>query len=316
MKELGKIKEIDMRKIWPHEQYDFSPWIEKNIYKINELLNLQIEIEKREESIEKFRLDLSGIESYSQVPVVIENQYNTSDHAHLGKLITYSAHKEAGIIIWIANQFHKAHINAINWLNTISPEEMLFFAVQLKVIQIDNSKLAPLFNIAVKPPSYKMRLYESGELSDRQKGYLSFFENLKEKINQTYPNIQVYKPIPRNYIHINIGKNIISGVHISVSFGRGNIFRVEIYIDTGNKEDNDGLFTELFNSKDEIEENLGAILEWDNLPNRRACRISLNMEGSIDDSEEKLKELHKFATNNIIKFQKVFESFTQRFELE
>jgi len=106
-------------------------------------LNLQIEIEKREEGIENFRLDLSGIESYSQMPVVIENQYNTSDHAHLGKLITYSAHKEAGIIIWIANQFHKAHINAINWLNTISPKEMLFFAVQLKVIQIDNSKPAP-----------------------------------------------------------------------------------------------------------------------------------------------------------------------------
>jgi len=41
-----------------------------------------------------------------------------------------------------------------------------------------------------------MSLYESGELSDRQKGYLSFFENLKEKINQTNPNIQVYKIIP------------------------------------------------------------------------------------------------------------------------
>lgn len=91
---------------------------------------------------------------------------------------------------------------------------------------------------------------------------------------------------------------------------------MEIYIDTGNKEDNDGLFTELFNSKDEIEENLGGILEWDNLSNRRACRISLNIEGSIDESEEKLKELHKFATNNVLKFQKVFESFTQRFELE
>lgn len=30
---LGKIKEVDIRSVWPHEQYDFSKWLaeEENI---------------------------------------------------------------------------------------------------------------------------------------------------------------------------------------------------------------------------------------------------------------------------------------------
>ena len=29
---LGKLHEVDIRKVWPHEQYDFSKWL-KSVYK-------------------------------------------------------------------------------------------------------------------------------------------------------------------------------------------------------------------------------------------------------------------------------------------
>jgi hypothetical protein len=47
------------------------------------------------------------------MPVVIENQIGQSDHDHLGKLITYSANKEAGIMIWIVNEIQTAHKKGI-----------------------------------------------------------------------------------------------------------------------------------------------------------------------------------------------------------
>ena len=39
---LGKMKELDIRKFWAHEQYDFSKWLaaEENIKELSDTLNL------------------------------------------------------------------------------------------------------------------------------------------------------------------------------------------------------------------------------------------------------------------------------------
>ena len=40
--QLGKLKEIDIRKVWQHEQYDFSKWLssENNLKELGDILNL------------------------------------------------------------------------------------------------------------------------------------------------------------------------------------------------------------------------------------------------------------------------------------
>ena len=111
-KNLGKLNKLgikEIKKIWPNEEKELSPWIVNNIDALNDVLNLQIEIEGKEEYVYNFRLDLTGTDNASQMPVIIENQFGSSDHDHLGKLITYSAAKEAGIMIWIANEIQAAH---------------------------------------------------------------------------------------------------------------------------------------------------------------------------------------------------------------
>ncbi len=41
---LGKIKEVDIREVWKHEQYDFSKWLasEENISELGDTLNLSL----------------------------------------------------------------------------------------------------------------------------------------------------------------------------------------------------------------------------------------------------------------------------------
>ena len=41
---LGKLKEIDIRDVWAHEQYDFSKWLssEENIQELGDVLNLSL----------------------------------------------------------------------------------------------------------------------------------------------------------------------------------------------------------------------------------------------------------------------------------
>ena len=81
--------------------------------------------------------------------VIIENQLESTDHTHLGQIMTYLAGLEAKTVVWIARDFRGPHLSAIRWLNTHTTDEFAFFAIKLRVVQIgDNSSIvAPLFEV-------------------------------------------------------------------------------------------------------------------------------------------------------------------------
>ena len=316
MPSIGKLKKLGLReikKIWSHEEKDLSPWIAENIDALNEVLNLQIEIESKEEYIHNFRLDLVGTDNFSQMPVIIENQFGRSNHDHLGKLITYSAAKEAGIMIWIANDIQIAHRNAVEWLNEISPQEMMFYGVELEVFQIDNSLPAPNFRIVAGPPPSKRKAIVSGEISPRNKRYQVFFDKLRSKILKIQPNFTRAKAMPQSWWSLGIGR---SGFSVASCFTIDNKFRVEIYIDMGKKEYNEMAFAELKENRVVIEENISEELIWDPLPDSRACRIYLATDGTIDDNEQKLTEIVDRAAPLIIKFREVFSPLVKNIQIE
>lgn len=316
MQSTGKLRKLglnEIRKIWPHEEKELSPWIEKNIDLLNEVLNLQIEIASREEYIHNFRVDLAGTDNLLQVPVIIENQFGQSNHDHLGKLITYSAAKEAGIIIWIANEIQIAHREALDWLNKISPQEMTFYGVELEVFQIDNSLPAPYFRIVAGPPPSKRKITISTEISPRNNRYLDFFNKLRSKILSIQPNFTRAKAYPQSWWSTGIGR---SGFSVSSCFTIDDRFRVEIYIDMGEKEYNEMAFTQLKENKAAIEEKIGHELVWDPIPDRRAYRIYIATDGTIDDEEQRLAELIDWAVPLIIKFKEIFSPLVKNIQTE
>lgn len=314
MVNLGNLIKLgiqEIKKIWPHEEKDLSPWISDNIDALNDTLKLQIEIEGREEPVHNFRLDLIGTDNASQRPVIIENQFGVSDHDHLGKLITYSAAKEAGIMIWIANEIQAAHRTAIEWLNKISPQEMTFYGMELEVFKIDESLPAPHFRIVAGPPPSK-RIPET-DMSPRNKRYQEFFDKLRATILSKSPNFTRAKALTQSWWSLGIGR---SGFSVACVFTIDSKFRVEIYIDTGKKENNDLAFSKLKESSVAIHEKVGKELIWDPLPDSRACRIYLAIDGTIDDDEQKLSELIKWAAPLVIIFREVFGPLARNIQIE
>jgi hypothetical protein len=307
----GKLKKLglkEIKKIWPHEEKDLSPWVVENINDLNEVLSLEIEIEGIEEPVHNFRADLIGTDNRSQRPVIIENQFGQSNHDHLGKLITYSAAKEAGIIIWIANEFQLPHNNAIDWLNKISPKELVFYGVQLEVFKIDESRPAPHFRIIAGPPFSP----PPPEISPRNKRYRDFFERLRKRILEIQPNFTRAKALPQSWWGLGIGR---AGFSVTSAFTIENKFRVEVYIDTGTKESNYIAYNELIEKKIIIEEKIGKDLIWDQLPDRRACRIYLAIDGTVDDDDQKLTEIIEWGAPLVIKFKEVFGPLIKNIQL-
>ena len=118
--------------------------------------------------------------------VLIENQLEWSDHSHLGQIMTYLAGLDARVVVWIARNFTEPHLSAIQWLNRHTENEFAFFAVKLRVVKINDSPLAPIFEVIAKPNNWErqVRHERTGSRTENIKRYREFWTHYA----RCYPN--------------------------------------------------------------------------------------------------------------------------------
>ena len=124
---LGKLKEIkDLRKVWPHEALDFTPWLaeDDNFTLLADAVGLEITVDETESSVGDFNVDIYATETGTDRKIIIENQLEDTNHDHLGKLITYASGKSADIVIWVVKRAREEHRSAIEWLNNHTDENI------------------------------------------------------------------------------------------------------------------------------------------------------------------------------------------------
>src|ERR1035441_1859042 len=84
---FGELGKADVRKYWPNEEHDFTPWIVKpgNLDRLGEAIGLELEFEEPEKACGPYSCDILCKESGSDRYVIIENQFGKTNHDHLGK---------------------------------------------------------------------------------------------------------------------------------------------------------------------------------------------------------------------------------------
>lgn len=142
---------------------------------------------------------------------------------------------------------------------------------------------------------------------DRNQTYIRFFSKLISELkNRKAFKLRDVSPIGVSWVNVatlpqNGRRHPAS---LTYSFARGHRFRVELYFDTGDKDKNKRIFDLLYDQKEQIEEIMGEKLEWEKLINRRASRIAIYHDGTIDDDEQKLTELQRWAVDRMVRFEK------------
>ena len=73
---FGTLKEVDIRELWKHEQYDFSAWLaeEENIGYLNDILGLNLVDIKTEEKTGAYKCDIVARDEFKDIKVIFENQ--------------------------------------------------------------------------------------------------------------------------------------------------------------------------------------------------------------------------------------------------
>lgn len=304
--EFEKIEHVNLRKIWPNEASDFTPWLAENINALGEALGIELELEGCEQCVGDFSLDMLAKDLGSGRNVIIENQLTPTDHDHLGKLLTYAAGYDAAIIIWISEGIREEHRQALDWLNQITGEETSFFGVAVEVLKIGDSKPAFNFKPVVFPNEWqKTKRRSASTVSIRAEAYRAFFQKLIDDLrgNHRFTNARVGQP--QSWYSFSSG---IQGVYYDASFALGSRVRVDLYIDRDDK----ALFDSLRTNKQAIEEAFGQELEWERIDERRASRIAVYRLGSIDAPDEQLKDIHSWVVSNLLKFKEVFPRWIEK----
>ena len=301
---VSKLTKVKIKDIWKTEDRDFTPWLVENIARLNEDIGFNIQDPQKENRLENFIVDIVGEDNEGKV--IIENQYNKSDHDHLGKLLTYLSNvpgtKKA---IWIVEEARADHVSTINWLNE-NVETCSFYLVKIEVFKIQDSPPAANFDLLAGPSEItKIKQKINVEDSNRGKARFEFWELFLEKSKsktKMYNNIS-----PRVYAWLGTSTGL-RGVGYNCAVTK-NSAQAEIYIDRGkdNPSENKEIFDELEKNKSKIEEKFGDKLEWEPLPDSRACRIKKVIEIGGWQNEDKWEEVHEKLIDYCMRMKDSFD---------
>ena len=306
MPELGNVSELKLSAVFAGEASEFTPWLHKNLEHLATKLGFELEPDDTEVSVGSFKLDIRARASDGRL-VVIENQFERTDHTHLGQLLTYAAGLDAKIIIWISENVRDEHRAAIDWLND-KAEGADFFAVEAKVAKIDGSLPAIFWDVVSSPNTWTRAGGPAKSISSLTPGeqiHRSYWEALNSMIDETGSSLTKFKPDGSSFQGGSIGRTDFG--RYSTTNSQSKRIRVEIYIEGP-------LATERFeflqSHREKIEEELGYKLHWDPLETKRACRISYALDADPRDQEDWDRQ-HRWLIDRRTEFERVFRPYAK-----
>ena len=262
MREIGSLTKVPIREVWPNEAADLTPWLAENPDLLGEALGMDLELQKIEDTVGSFRVDIH-FRASPNVLVVVENMMDRTDHDHLGKVITYAAGLEADhaatCAVLLAERFRPEHLTALRWLNMHSRDEVGFWGIEIEVLRIDESPPAPRLNVVVQPDDWMREMRKMVE-EQEQHLYRDFWAAFRPGFEAVHPDWT-----PRNKLTGRTQAYVVfpskrPDVEFAVSFtGREYGIKLEC-VTTGVERGR--LHRALYERRSEIESTFGEALDW------------------------------------------------------
>ncbi len=312
MNDLGTLERVNIRTVWENEASNFTPWLAENLILLAEALGIEIETEDvvTEVPVGKYSADLLCIDSSDRSRIVIEIQFGSTDHDHLGKLLTYASILDSdppvGSVIWISETFNDEHCSTLDWLNTISCDEIRFFGVKVELLRIEESKPAPRFDVVASPDNRtKVKRASSTRIvSSLERQYQQFWTDLIELLSKTETGLKPPTPPAKRSLRFRIGN---AGTEFAIRCRLSEQKRqLQVALEIKGEHPNER-FRVLEQQRSAIEEEIGNPLNWQENTNGRACVISLSEPGNPIEESDRAIQIEWMA-QTIDKFDTAFRN--------
>lgn len=274
MEELGRLVRVSPRVYWPGGAADFSRWLARddNIRLLDDVLGLKLNVEVQHH--DNVQTGILCRDAATRQLVLIESQLERTDQAHLGRLLTRVAGFQAVVSIWIAERFTEEHRATLDWLNDATNGRFSFIGIELELLQIGNSPLAPRLTIVSKPDGWSKTV--SSDFSRMHQDdptimtepYQDYWAALKIVLMQRNSAVQLGTPTQQPWCSFSSGSpglNLVAAVDL-----RERRIMAGVLL---NGSDVKRLFEPLHTDKQAIEAAVGVMLDWCELPAEQQCHI-------------------------------------------
>ncbi len=294
---------------WPKEGPAFPPGLGSHLGELDKTLGLGLKNPRSEVGAGDFRIDLVAETDFGDV--VIENQYDRSDHRHLGQLVTYLADRDVHLAIWIVEEGRPEHVKAVEVLNERGVGRIWMVAV--RAIRIGTSAAAPLFTTVVAPSESELAKESTGkELSPGEIKKRDFIAALVEHAGE----VDIASPFQGRTPSVH-------GMLHTPARGQGLFYRVAVnkkesrVVLTNVKGKWEGAFSELASQRSDLDRTfatagLPGTLEWPEQVSAGRWAIRYAVEVGYEDefSAESLRELNRAAAE----VKRVFDPFVNELD--
>lgn len=210
-------------------------------------------------------------------------------------------------LILVAGNFRKEVTSTILWLLNYNLRIQCFKVTPYKYqddLFLNFEQIIPIKE--VEELSIRIAEKIQDDLSNQEKTKnrhivrKEFWVELLKEMNKISKLFQNISPSTSNWIGTGSG---ISGIAYNFVITQ-KYARVELYIDKGDQYINEKIFKSLFDQKNIIEIEFGDNLVWEELKDKRACRIKYEkIDCNVFDKND-WDEMINFMTKSMIKFEK------------
>lgn len=302
---LGRLESLPIRDVWRDEARDFTPWLarEENLAVLSDAIEMNLELVGTEQSVGPFKADIVARDG--DRVVIIENQLEATDHRHLGQLMVYAAGRTAQAVVWVAKQVTDEYRKVIDWLN--EETNVAFYALEVELWRIGDSLPAPKFNVVCEPNELTRQTATSAPVTETKVLQLEFWKGFSEVAEEQGTTLKMQKPKPQHWFDMRFGT---SRAHVSLTaLSRGRI-GCELYISHSQA---DAIYEALDDQGEAIESELGE-LEWQPLPDKKACRIARYRDADIED-QTSWQDLFKWLLHEAEAFRSTFAERVKEVDL-
>lgn len=256
-----------------------------------------------EKTVGNYKCDIVCRDEFTDKVVIIENQLESTDHDHLGKILTYASGLDASVIIWIVKNAREEHASAIEWLNNHTDESVSFFLIQIDMIKIGDSLPAPQFNVIEAPNDFNKNSKKSINLVNTESETKRFeFWTIFNDVMKSRKAFNVRKASTDHWYNFSIGT---SNCHLAADLlNKDGRIRINMWI-PDDKEQYD-IFLQ---NKESIESSVGFQLNWERLDTKKASRICTYIEKFSFTRPSEYEEISNKMIDVLIKFRTAFSPY-------